>query len=81
MKSTYEQIKDFELKSSHWLALISTEIFAFLGLFVIMQSTIRAIYPITAVFNISGYYETTPTEFVLSLMSLILCGTDQYDSS
>ena len=65
----------YKLKGSHWLALISAEVFAFLGLFASMQSTVRSIYPITAVFNISGYYETTPIEFILSFISLTLCGT------
>lgn len=65
----------YKLKGSHWLALIFAEVFAFLGLFASMQSTLRAIYPITAVFNISGYYEATSSEIILSLISLILCGT------
>lgn len=65
----------YKLKGSHWLALIFAEVFAFLGLFASMQSTLRAIYPITAVFNISGYYEATSSEVILSLISLILCGT------
>lgn len=64
----------YKLKGSHWLALIFAEVFAFLGLFASMQSILRAIYPITAVFNLSGYYEATSLEIVLSLMSLILCG-------
>lgn len=65
----------YKLKGSHWLALIFAEVFAFLGLFASIQSTLRAIYPITAVFNISGYYEATSSEIILSLISLILCGT------
>ncbi len=34
----------------------------------------RSIYPITAAFGVAGYYETTPAQFVTSLLRLLACG-------
>lgn len=64
----------YRLKKGYWLALIFAEIYSFLGLFLGMQSTMRSIYPITASFCVAGYYETTPIQFVISLLSLLACG-------
>ena len=64
----------YRLKKGYWLALIFAEIYSFLGLFVGMQSTMRSIYPITAAFCVAGYYETTPIQFGISLLSLLVCG-------
>lgn len=64
----------YRLKKGYWLALIFAEIYSFLGLFFGMQSTMRFIYPITAAFCVSGYYETTTVQFVISLLSLSACG-------
>ncbi|WIV11874.1 ABC transporter permease [Proteiniborus sp. MB09-C3] len=65
----------YRLKKGYWLALIFTEIYSFMGLFMGMQSTLRFVYPITAVFCVSGYYESTPVQFVISMLSLSVCGT------
>ena len=64
----------YRLKKGYWLALVFAEIYSFLGLFFGMQSTIRSIYPITAAFCVAGYYDTTPVQFVISLISLLVCG-------
>lgn len=64
----------YRLKKGYWLALIFAEIYSFLGLFAGMESTMRSVYPITAAFCVSGYYETTPIQFVISLFSLLSCG-------
>lgn len=33
-----------------------------------------SIYSITAAFYVAGYYETTPLQFAVSLLSLLICG-------
>lgn len=65
----------YRLKKGYWLALIFTEIYSFFGLFFGMQNTMRFVYPISAAFCISGNYETTPLQFVISLFSLLVCGS------
>lgn len=50
------------------------EIYSFAGLFMSMSNTVRTFYPITAIFGISGYYETTIQDYFCSLGILILCG-------
>lgn len=62
------------LKKSYWLALFLAEIYSFAGLFMSMSNTLRTFYPITAIFGISGYYETTIQNYCCSLGILILCG-------
>ncbi|WP_018750625.1 ABC transporter permease [Paenibacillus sanguinis] len=64
----------YRLKKGYWLALIFAEIYSFFGLFAGMQNTMRSLYPITAAFSVAGYYETTPTQWVASLFSLLACG-------
>jgi hypothetical protein len=64
----------YRLKKGYWLALVFAEIYSFIGLFMGMQSITRYIYPITAAFCVSGYYESTPAQFVTSLFSLLACG-------
>ena len=39
-----------------------------------MSNTLRTFYPITAIFGVSGYYETTVQEKLCSLLVLLLCG-------
>lgn len=64
----------YKLKKGYWLALVFAEIYSFLGLFFGIQSTMRSVYPITAAFCVAGYYDTTPMQFVISLISLLACG-------
>lgn len=62
------------MKKSYWLALVITEMYSFAGLFMSMSNTVKAIYPITAVFTISCYYDASTSQVVLSCISLLLCG-------
>ncbi|MFT3985999.1 MAG: ABC transporter permease [Lachnospiraceae bacterium] len=62
------------MKKSYWLGLVITEMFSFAGLFMSMSNTVKAIYPITAVFTISGYYDASASQVILSCISLLLCG-------
>ena len=61
-------------KKSYWLALLLAEVYSFAGLFMSMSNTLRTFYPITAIFGISGYYETTAANRIKSLIMLLLCG-------
>ena len=61
-------------KNGYWLALVFTELYSFTGMFTSMSNTLRAIYPMTAVFGLSGYYEATPGQFALSCISVLACG-------
>lgn len=61
-------------KNGYWLALVFTELYSFIGMFTSMSNTLRAIYPMTAVFGLSGYYGSTPGQFALSCISLLACG-------
>lgn len=62
------------MKKSYWLALVVTEMFSFSGLFMSMSNTLKTFYPITAVFGVSGYYETTAGNRMESIIVLLLCG-------
>ncbi|MCU6735500.1 ABC transporter permease [Diplocloster agilis] len=62
------------LKKSYWLALVLAEIYSFSGLFMSMSNTLKTFYPITAIFGVSGYYETTIQSWSCSLGILVLCG-------
>ena len=61
------------MKKGYWLALVFAEIYSFAGLFASMSTMLKVLYPITAVFNISGYYEATATNIVMSCVSLLFC--------
>lgn len=63
------------LKKSYWLALVLTEIYSFAGLFMSMSNTLKTFYPITAVFGVSGYYETNNQSLICSIIVLLLCGS------
>lgn len=63
-----------KMKKGYWLALVFAEIYSFAGLFASMSATQKALYPITAVFNISGYYETVTLNWIYSVFVLLLCG-------
>lgn len=49
-------------KNGQWIALILTEIYSITGLFAGIADPFRTYYPITAIFQLSGYY---PADFVL----------------
>ena len=61
------------LKKGYWIALIFAEVYSFAGLFVGMQNTARFIYPVTAAFCVSGYYESTLPQMMTSILSLFIC--------
>lgn len=62
------------MKKGYWLALVFTEMYSFAGLFMSMSNTLKVLYPITAVFTISGYYDASTWQIILSCISLLLCG-------
>lgn len=62
------------MKKGYWLALVFAEIYSFAGLFASMSSGLKAVYPITAAFTISGYYEASATDILGSVFVLLLCG-------
>lgn len=61
------------MKRGYWLALVFAEIYSFAGLFASMSETLKTVYPITAVFKLSGYYGATIGNKVVSLVILIVC--------
>lgn len=62
------------MKKGYWLALLFAELYSFAGLFMSMSNALKAFYPITAVFTISGYYDASTSQVILSCISLLLCG-------
>lgn len=60
-------------KQGYWLAFVFAEIYSFAGMFASMSEKLKMVYPITAVFGISGYYEATRGGKVISLGVLFLC--------
>lgn len=62
------------IKKGYWLALVFAEVYSFAGLFVSMSNTLKTFYPITAAFNLSGYYEASVPQIVGSIVCLLLCG-------
>ena len=63
------------MKKGYWLALVFAEIYSFAGLFASMSEILKIAYPITAVFNLSGYYKATIGNKAISLVILLLCIT------
>lgn len=61
------------MKKSYWLSLVFTEMFSFSGLFMSMSNVLKALYPITAVFTISGNYDASTSQRIISCVSLLLC--------
>ncbi len=61
------------IKKGYWLALVFAEIYSFAGMFTSMSNVLKALYPMTAVFTISGYYDATTNQVILSCISLLLC--------
>ena len=61
------------MQKSYWLALLFAEVYSFLALFAGMNGFLRSIYPITAAFCLSGYYEATLPQILLSALSMSAC--------
>ncbi len=62
-------------KNGQWIALILTEIYSITGLFAGIADPFRTYYPITAIFQLSGYYPADFNKRLISLLILLLCGT------
>ena len=62
-------------KLDYWLSLLAAEVYSFITIFVGNLGTISKLYPLVAAFTLSGYYESTPAEILLSVISMALCGT------
>ena len=60
--------------NQYWLALLLAEIYSFSALFMSMSNSLKNFYPITAVFGVSGYYETTVQDLTCCIITLSLCG-------
>ena len=61
------------VKRSYWIALIIAEIYSFIGIFFASKEVVRAIYPISSIFVLSGVYKTSMMEFVISISVNIIC--------
>lgn len=61
------------IKKGYLIALIFSEIYSFAGLFASMSETLKNVYPITAVFKLSGYYDATVGDKAISLSLLFIC--------
>lgn len=57
----------------YWLALVAAEIYSVAGLFAGMASISRKLYPVTTLFNFSGYQLTSSENVVISIVVLLLC--------
>ena len=60
------------IKKSYWVALLLAEIYSFSALFMSMSNPPKNFYPITAVFGVSGYYETSVQECPLMYICWIV---------
>ena len=58
----------------YWLALVLAELYSVAGMFAGMSNSLKNIYPVTAIFNLSGYNITTAENRVVSVIALLLCG-------
>ena len=58
----------------YWIALVLAELYSVAGMFAGMSNSLKNIYPITAIFNLSGYNITTAENRVISVIALLLCG-------
>lgn len=61
------------MKKGYWLALVFAEIYSFAGLFASMSSQLKTVYPMTAVFNISGYYNANMFQVLIGVVILMVC--------
>ena len=62
------------LKKSYWLSLVLAEIYSFAGMFMSMSNMLKTFYPITAIFGVSGYYDTATQDWFYSFIVLLACG-------
>lgn len=57
----------------YWLALVIAEFYSVGGLFAGMGSVSKTLYPITALFNFTGYQATSPKNVAIGVIVLLLC--------
>ena len=57
-----------------WSVFLFTEIYSVFGLFAGMADRVKDFYPITAVFNVSGYQIASLERRMISAVVLLLCG-------
>lgn len=57
-----------------WSVFLFTEIYSVFGLFAGMADRVKDFYPITAVFNVSGYQIASMERRMISAIVLLLCG-------
>ena len=62
------------MKKGYWLALVFAEIYSFAGLFASMSVQLKTVYPMTAVFNLSGYYDGNAVQVLIGIAVLLTCG-------
>lgn len=62
------------LKKNYWISLILAEIYSFAGMFMSMSNMLKTFYPITAIFGVSGYYDTAVQNWIYSFIVLLACG-------
>lgn len=63
-----------EKRLDYWLSLLAAEVYSFITIFVGNLGAISKLYPLVAAPALSGYYESTPAEILLSVISMALCG-------
>ena len=61
------------MKKGYWLSLVFAEIYSFAGLFASMAEPFKTVYPITAVFKLSGYYEASIVQSLIGMVVLLAC--------
>ena len=61
------------MKKGYWLSLVFAEIYSFAGLFASMAEPLKTVYPITAVFKLSGYYEASIVQSLIGMVVLLAC--------
>lgn len=61
------------IKKGYWLALVFAEIYSFAGLFASMSNELKMVYPMAAVFNLSGYYDAGAVQVLIGVAVLLVC--------
>lgn len=62
------------MKKGYWIALVLTEMYSFVGTFMWRSNTLKTLYPISAVFGVSGCSNATAQSRIVSIIILLLCG-------
>lgn len=63
-----------QIKRGYWIALVFAEVYSFAGLFANLSASSKTFYPITAVLQVSGYYDASISEKLCSLIIVLTCG-------